>query len=256
MRVSYKGIIRIFYMFHSCFCVLSDPLALLFDYPSDEFLGERRSMILEVAKRLLKGRRVLALFSHGHWDHYGRGFIEVVREAGSLTLIVSCDIARSEEAFLREMNAELVVAEPHKTYSLGGIEVKTFESTDVGVAYLVKLNGLSVYHSGDLARWIWPDLPRHSREAIDRLFREEVGRVASEEVDVAIVVAEPRLPGWGGVDYFVKKVSPTYLIPAHLWGKAELTETIRLEMQGLYPSTHFVTYIKEGEEILSLPLRH
>ena len=125
MSISRKDAARFFYMFHSCFCVLLDSLALLFDYPSDEFLGERRGVILEAARQLLRGRRALTLLSHGHWDHYGRGFIEAVKGAESLTVVVSRDIARSEEAFLREVNAVLVVAEPHRTYLLGDVEVKT-----------------------------------------------------------------------------------------------------------------------------------
>ena len=219
-------------------------------------MGERRDAILELVKRLLEGRKVLALFSHGHRDHYGRGLVKATEDAESLTVVASHDTVRSEKGFLREVSDVLVVARPHETYSLEKAEVRTFENTDMGVAYVVKLGGLSVYHSGDLARWVWPDLPHRLREAVDRLFRKEVEYVTSEGEDVVIVVAEPRLPGWGGVDYFIEKVSPAYLVPAHLRGEVMLARKIKLEMQGLYPSTYFVTYTKEGEEILSLPLMY
>ena len=246
--------VAVFYVFHSCFCVLRGTLALVFDYPSDVFLGGLRRRVSGFVGGLVKGKDVLVLFSHGHEDHYGRGVLEAVDGARSVRIVASEDVVESEGAFFEDAGLGVVVAEPRREFEVAGLGVKVFQSTDVGVAYLVDLGGVTLYHSGDLARWVWPSFPEEFRKYIDNAFRREVEEIARDRVDVALVVAEPELPGWGGVDYFAEKVSPAYLVPMHLRGRTHLTEKLKEELGRLYPHIHFVMYKDVGEEVLRLEL--
>lgn len=59
-------------------------------------------------------------------------------------------------------------------YSLEGLEVDTFRSTDAGVAYAVCMEGTWIYHAGDLNWWTWKD------EETEGEYRDMTGRFQEE----------------------------------------------------------------------------
>ncbi len=245
-----ENALTLYYLFHSCFCAATSNLLMVFDYPSSEVLGLKRHLVNSVLAEVSEGREVIVFFSHSHGDHYGKEFAEALSHAAEIVAVASEDVIEKDGAFLERVCTSIIAARPHATYRLRHVVVETLRSTDLGVAYIVRVGQTVLYHSGDLARWVWPDFPDELKAAIDSLFRRELERLAKHRVDVAMAVAEPRLPGWGGLDLLLENVKPRFLVPAHLWGKADLSALLAEQFQSKYPYTQIVTYSREGEKIL------
>ena len=54
---------------------------------------------------------------------------------------------------LDELTDKAVFVAPNETVELPDCRITTFESTDIGVAYLVEIDGRLIYHAGDLNWW-------------------------------------------------------------------------------------------------------
>ena len=46
---------------------------------------------------------------------------------------------------------------PMKNLSLKGVKIKAFGSTDIGISFLVSVDGVDIFHAGDLNWWHWWD---------------------------------------------------------------------------------------------------
>ncbi len=228
------------YIAHSCFLIVTGEYSLLFDYPSYNFLGELSYKADEIVRRYSINRKLFILFSHSHYDHFNPEIIG--KDLGSIETytIVSVDTG------YRSQNNILVV-EPRKTYRFKDLVIKTYRSTDQGVAYLVNIGDKSVFHSGDYAKWLWPTLPEEIRFEVEKVFWEELTIIMREKIHVAFIVAEPELPGWGGAEDFILHIRPRYAIPIHLWGNSLLSEKFKEELQGKYPETIILSYRRMGE---------
>lgn len=100
------------------------------------------------------------------------------------------------------------------------VSVKTYESTDEGVAFLVETEGKKIYHAGDLNWWTWPgeETEEEYRDMMRRYFAE-LEKLAGETPDLAFVPLDPRQGeryGWG-LDAFMRKVSARVVFPMHFW---------------------------------------
>jgi len=103
----------------------------------------------------------------------------------------------------------------HETWSSGGLSVKTTGSTDEGVGFLVAVDGLTLYHAGDHARWAASD---------DQAFMAEIRWLKAEcqPIDVALLpiatgaACDPRPSIWDGVRSAALELMPRVLIPMHV----------------------------------------
>ena len=74
------------------------------------------------------------------------------------------------------------------------VKVKAFDSTDEGLSYLVEMDGIRIFHAGDLNNWHWREesTPREIEEA-ERDFQQVMETMRGEKVDVAFFPVDPRL---------------------------------------------------------------
>ena len=134
------------------------------------------------------------------------------------------------------------------------VQVKAFDSTDLGVSFLVDLAGVKVFHAGDLNFWHWREESTIKEiEEADDAFRQAVEPIAREEIDVAFFPVDARqgMMYDAGANYFMMCVKPRLLIPMHFWGRAEIatefarrsrcrqTEVLALTRYGEQISLHF-----------------
>lgn len=71
--------------------------------------------------------------------------------------------------------------EPEDEIDIDGIDVKSFESNDLGNSYLISFNGIKIYFGGDLAEWIWPDMREKEREFVINYFKEILNELKGEK---------------------------------------------------------------------------
>ena len=100
---------------------------------------------------------------------------------------------------------------------------------DEGVAFLVKADGKTIYHAGDLNWWHWNGEPEDFNADIEKSYTVEINRLKGEKIDVAFVPADLRLQDkyFWAVNYFLKTVGAKRLFPMHFWGRFDVCTMLR-----------------------------
>ena len=134
------------------------------------------------------------------------------------------------------------------------VKVKAYGSTDAGVSYLVTLDGVNIFHAGDLNFWHWREVSTvREIELADEDFRQEVEKIVGEEIDWCFFPVDPRMGMHfdAGVNYFMMAVKPRVVTPMHFWERGEViteyarrsrtreTEIVPMTIQGQMVSVNF-----------------
>lgn len=106
-----------------------------------------------------------------------------------------------------------------------GVSVTAFDSTDLGVSFLLNLHGHTFFHAGDLNFWHWREESTLKEiEEAEQEFRTAVKPLTGEEIDVAFFPVDPRQGPMfeAGANYFILQVKPRLLIPMHYFHRREV----------------------------------
>jgi len=147
----------IWYLGHSAFAIKTSTHLLIFDYyvqsepPAVPSLGNGF-----INPEELKNQDVVVFASHRDGDHYDPSIWQWQEDIPNITYVLGWEPAIPNEDYIR--------VKPHETRSVGNIEVTAIPSTDSGSGFLIKTDGLVVYHCGDTAFWISPYRERYFRE--------------------------------------------------------------------------------------------
>ena len=184
---------KITYLHHSGFSVETETKVLLFDYYTE---GGRKAYFDPAA---YPDKAVFVFVSHAHEDHYDRRILSWAK-LPNVRYVLSFDV-RTEAGF----EGSVLRAEPHRTYDFDGISIQTLRSNDEGVAFLVKADGKTIYHAGDLNWWHWNGEPDAFNADIEKSYTTEINRLKGEKIDVAFVPADLRLQDkyFWAVNYFL-----------------------------------------------------
>lgn len=187
-------------------------------------------------------RKPLFVFvSHRHPDHFSKKIFTLAERTERIYYVLSDDI-RTERIpeKLRERTLQIGPGE-EKIISAEGIDgplelkVRTFRSTDEGVAFLLDIGDARIYHAGDLNNWHWEEEGPDWNEDQDRRYKEELKKLAScvaedgREVCVAFVPLDSRLGAffWMGLDAYMKAVGAAHVVPMHLFGDPSVIRKMR-----------------------------
>jgi len=132
------------YFQHSGWLVKTAAHVLVFDYVEAIPGGNVLPAALALSPRDLDGKQAVVFVSHGHVDHYWPGIGEWSRQRPGIRYVVGWPDSHLPGAHAMK---------PHETWSPGDLLVATTGSTDEGVGFLVTVDGLTLYHAGDHARW-------------------------------------------------------------------------------------------------------
>lgn len=207
----------IWHLGHSGVAVETRGHLLIFDYSDDRPAGGGRrglaSGVVEPSE--ISGKPVVAFISHEHHDHFWRDAIYWREGLPELRFVVSAEVAEMDRRYGARPGV-IDVLGPDVDQRVGELRVETLRSTDSGVAFLVEVDGLLIYHAGDHSAWTW------GRDAgeVDRFVEEELRPLHGRAIDIAFQVADPRFSdtGWGGVVAFARRLAPRLLVPIHLRG--------------------------------------
>lgn len=198
---------NITYIHHSGFLAETEAAYYLFDYESGALPQ------LDVRKP------IFVLSSHSHNDHYNPQIFKLLSHAGmqQVQAVLSDDIAPPEHI------ATLQVA-PGKEYILGEKQkLTTFQSTDLGVAFLIEEEEGLIYHAGDLNDWVWDEeTPAYNRKMTED-YRRQLAALADalqgREIRTAFVVLDPRQEADydRGLSFFLAHIPVHTVYPMHYW---------------------------------------
>ena len=198
---------RITYIHHSSFLVELKQLSLLFDY----FQGD---------VKLPEGKPAVIFASHRHGDHFSPVIFDFAKERQDVYYVLSDDIwEKRTPSGLRE---RILFAGPGQEFSLpwlSGISVRTFKSTDEGVAFLIRSPEGVIYHAGDLNNWQWEGEPKDWNRNMEVNYHRQLEAMKNEKIDVAFVPLDPRQGKdfYRGMDDFMKMVGAARVFPMHCW---------------------------------------
>ncbi len=211
-----------------------DEKVLLFDPPSRGFLPKE---LWKQIRKMIRERELYTFISHGHGDHFTPKVTELESTAGRTHHIVSNDVPlHGKNAIRLDKDEERLIDD--------SFLVKTFESNDEGVAFLIDIDKVRIYYGGDLAKWDWPEWTENERREHIRMFENTIKKL--KKVDIAFSNCDPRLESMAGPVDFIKHVRPRYFVPMHTFGRVEIIK--RLDQRG-FPDTSIFSYSNSGDEM-------
>ena len=206
--------LKVTYYLHSGFSCALDRVLLIFDY----WLGENRE--LAENKRIdpadfANYDEIYVFISHAHPDHFDPEVMNWHR-LFPVTYVVSHDMPIGVRG--KRMAPGDAVSFGHR------VKVKAFDSTDLGVSFLVDLDGIRIFHAGDLNFWHWREESTVAEiEEAEEEFNRALVPLSGEPIDIAFFPVDPRQGRMfdAGANTFIMSVKPRLLIPMHFWGRAE-----------------------------------
>ena len=200
---------KVTYLCHSGFCVEMPQCVLIFDYWKED---------LPVWE---KSKPVYVFVSHGHDDHYNKEIFQLKQQYDHVVYFLSQDIKDYPE------DIQVVKVRPNKTYAADDVLVKTYFSTDMGVAYVVEVGGKRICHMGDLNWWHW----NGEEEVINQWQKDHycktIQKMKNDHYDVVFgPPLDPRLEENYelGMNEFLKNCSVDVVFPMHLWEKYDMID--------------------------------
>lgn len=237
MRVTFED--------HSGFLLETAERYLIFDY----YRG--------VLPELKKEKPVYVFVSHSHYDHYNTDIFKLF-EKYSVKYILSDDIEDEFDGDLEELTGELaettkartIFVAPHEKLELDGMTIETLKSTDLGVAFIVKVEAGTIFHAGDFQWWDWPGEPEEDNREMKTAFLEEMKLIEGRSFDLAFAVLDPRQEGSAflGMEYILTHTCVSTAVPMHFWRKYRITGEFKEYMDKNHPELRGRTEIIELRE--------
>ena len=202
------------HFYHSGFSVAAGRTLLVFDYWRGEHGGLPDNLQL-TPEKLAAFDSVYVFISHEHIDHLDP-VVFSWSESANVTYIVSSDMPVGTRGKRMAPGDTIRFSDE--------VTVTAFDSTDLGVSFLVDFLGLRFFHAGDLNFWHWrEESTMQEIEEADAEFRKAVSPISREKIDVAFFPVDPRQGAMfeAGANYFILTVKPRILVPMHYFRRAE-----------------------------------
>lgn len=232
------------YIYHSGFAIEADGATILIDYWKDSSAEAGQGLVRD--RLLHRPGAFYVLATHFHPDHFHPEVLRWRDVRPDIHYIFSKDIlkhrrAKADDAFY--INKGGVYEDDH-------LRVQAFGSTDVGVSFLLDLQGLRLFHAGDLNNWHWSEesTPQEIRKAEgDYLAEIRDLQQESPAVDVALFPVDRRM----GRDYmrgalqFVERIKTRIFVPMHFGDDYEGGNAFRPQAEA--HGCRFLTIDHRGE---------
>lgn len=215
---------NITYINHSGFIVDTESCYIIFDY----FNGELPEF----------GDKPIYIFSsHGHQDHFNREIFNVFDD-DKVKYILSGDIKKKVKTI---DSASILFVYPRKEYDLDMLHIKTLKSTDLGVAYIVEVDGIRIYHGGDLNCWMWQEENRQYNNNMKNNYEREINSIKGEVFDLAFVPLDPRQDSYYdlGIKYILKQCEIKNIFPMHMWEEYSIQDKFLSDSNNNLENTKF-----------------
>lgn len=221
---------KVTYISHSGFLIEMERVNILFDY----FKGEIPKMERE---------KPLYIFSsHSHQDHFNCAIFDLAKEYDNVTYILSSDIQQKK-------GLDCYMMSPYEERQIKDIKVKTFKSTDLGVAFLIEAEKRTIYHAGDLHWWHWIGEPDEDNLWMEKAYKHELELLKGRHIDVAFLVLDPRQETAFdmGMDSFLRAIDVDIVFPMHCWDDYSVIPSYKNSKKGETFREKIVDITREGE---------
>lgn len=232
--------VKVTYLAHSGFAVETENHVMIFDYyrdvPKD---GGLKDGIIRPEE--FSHKKMVVFSSHHHGDHFNRVILDWKNQFSDLCYVLSSDIEEGEIT-------DKISAGEKKDY--GSFLVEALPSTDEGVAFLVEVDGFTIYHAGDLNNWQWQGETKKWKKDQQKRYAETIEKLSGKRLDIAFAPLDPRLESHAldGILLLLEKAEVHHLFPMHLWSRYSFMSKIQEDSRMEPYLSALVTYEKRGEQ--------
>lgn len=220
------------YINHSGFIVETESCYIIFDY----FNGELPEF----------GDKPIYIFSsHGHQDHFNREIFNMFDD-DKVKYILSGDIRKK----IKSINSgNILFVYPRKEYEIDDLKIKTLKSTDIGVAFIVEVDGVRIYHGGDLNCWMWQEENKQYNNSMKNAYEREIKSIAGETLDIAFVPLDPRQDEYYdmGIKFILSQCKILNVFPMHMWEEYSVQDKFLMESDNNLGDTKFYKISEKNE---------
>lgn len=211
---------RVTFLAHSGFFLELETASLLFDWWKGEL------------PPLPADRPLLVFASHRHEDHFNPAIFSLAEGGRDVRFLLGKDIRLTERNRARwdlsdDAAARCLALGGGETVSpISGVTVETLPSTDEGVAFLISLEGKTLFHAGDLNWWHWEGEDKAWNRNMEVNFKRYCEPLRGRHMDLAMFPIDPRLgeDGFRGARYFLELTDTACLLPMHQWEQFSFTQ--------------------------------
>ena len=215
------------FIWHDCFVYNDENSIVVFDYWKDP-VSDNQSLPRFIATAD-KDKHLYVVISHHHKDHYNTCVFEWEKYFRNTTYIISKDIKKYSRFIFSETSVfsgykpdikNVVALGRGETYEDSRVKIEAYGSTDIGNSYALEVNGVTLFHAGDLNAWLWKDesTPAEIKGALDG-FERVITDIAEKHsaFDIVMFPVDSRI----GTDYFegasifVRKFDVRHFFPMH-----------------------------------------
>ncbi|KAB3529183.1 MBL fold metallo-hydrolase [Alkaliphilus serpentinus] len=220
------------YLHHSSFTIETLNHLLIFDYFHDvPPKGKERNIENGVVTReLLKtDKDILVFVTHSHSDHYNPVIFQWEQINPNITYILSSDIK------VEKPKKNYYFLDKYEGLEVNGLVIEAFGSTDQGVSFYIEVEGLSIFHSGDLNWWHWKEFSKEKQLQEEVDFKNELKYLSDKNIDISFVPVDPRLEEYYYLagKYFAENIKPKLMVPMHFGDHFEITNRIAEKLETL-----------------------
>ncbi len=200
---------EIVYLLNSGFMIKDEQTLLIFDDYEDP------ASVVDRAINKGNFEHLYIFASHAHFDHFDTHIRAYAKQV--TRYIFSNDIKRTKRVKIFPAD-DITFMRKYSEWQGEGIKVWTYDSTDVGVSFLVETDsGARIFHAGDFNWWHWEADTAENKILAKRVFEKQLKRMKGLEVDVAFFPVDGRLGSSQelGVTEFVKNTEAKSLVAMH-----------------------------------------
>lgn len=128
-----------------------------------------------------KDYRIYVFASHKHYDHFSKKIFNFALEYPDITYILAKE-TRMNEKYMDRWNIPIVARDrinyvgKDREYDFDDIHVTTLTSTDSGVAFIIRTEGKTLYHAGDLNWWWWDQYTPQQSLQMEKDFKAQIDK--------------------------------------------------------------------------------
>ena len=173
------------YLLNSGFMIRDEKILLVFDDFEDP------AGIVNAAYDEGDFDQLYIFATHAHFDHFST---HIRAYAPKITrYIFSSDIKRTKRVKIFP-TTKITYMKRYSYWEDDAIKIITFDSTDVGISFLVETpSGNKIFHAGDFNWWHWDDDTPENIELAEKVFKRQLKRLKGMEADVAFFPVDGRL---------------------------------------------------------------
>lgn len=197
---------KITHLYHSGFSIELEHSILLFDW----YTGTLPAFDLD--------KTLYVFVSHRHPDHYSKKIWELRHTYPNIHYILYKGICKLPPC-------EITAVKANESHTVGDASVQTLLSTDEGVAYLVAIEGHTLYHAGDLNLWYWKGEPEKDNKWQTGTYKAAINKLKTllykTTLDAAFLTLDPRQEENAvlGMEYFLGQIKVGCVLPMHYWDR-------------------------------------